>query len=124
MDGLFFTDDHEYVEVKEEVGVVGITDYAQDALGDIVYVEVPEVGAIIEKGDEAGVVESVKSASEIYAPVSGEVIEVNEALADTPSLLNEDAEGEGWIYKIKLSDVEEAVNLKTEADYKAYIESL
>ncbi len=124
MDGLFFTDDHEYVEVKGEEGVVGVTDYAQDALGDIVYVEVPEVGKKLEKGDEVGVVESVKSASEMYSPVSGEVIEVNENLADAPALLNEDAEGEGWIYKIKLSDQEEVKNLKTEAEYQTYLESV
>ncbi len=124
MDGLFFTDDHEYVEVKGEEGVVGITDYAQDALGDIVYVEVPEVGKKLEKGDEVGVVESVKSASEMYSPVSGEVIEVNENLADAPALLNEDAEGEGWIFKIKLNDPEEVKNLKTEADYQTYLESV
>src|SRR5918992_4624314 len=97
-----YTKDHEYVRVEGDTGVVGITDYAQEQLGDVVYVELPEVGRAVAKGDEAAVVESVKAASEIYAPVSGEGVEGNGALEGAPGTVNEDAQGRGWFLKIKI----------------------
>jgi len=126
MSDIFFTEEHEYVKVEgdDDIATVGVSDYAQEALGDIVYVELPEVGAVFAQGEQAGVVESVKSASEIYAPVSGEVIEVNEDLSDSPAKVNQDAMDDGWIYKIKMEDVSELKNLKNETEYKNYIESL
>lgn len=117
----YYTEDHEWIDVDGDIGTVGVTDYAQDKLGDLVYVEVPEVGKTLAKGAESAVVESVKAASEVYAPVSGEVIEVNEALADKPELVNSDAEGEGWFYKLKLSDPSELDKLKNKADYKEHV---
>ena len=103
---------------------VGISDHAQEALGDVVFVELPEVGRTLSAGQEAGVVESVKAASDIYAPVSGEVTEVNAALGDTPALVNEDAEGKGWFMKIKLADPKEVDALMDAAAYKTFIEGL
>lgn len=99
-----YTKDHEYIRVEGSTGTVGITNYAQDQLGDIVFVELPAVGAVVQQGDEAAVVESVKAASEIYAPVSGTVTEVNEALSGDPGLINNAAESDGWIYRLTLSD--------------------
>ena len=119
-----FTRDHEWVRVEGETAVVGITDYAQEQLGDVVYVELPEVGRSVSQGDEAAVVESVKAASEVYAPVSGEVIEVNGGLADAPAGVNEDAMGDGWFLKLKLSDASELGGLMSEDDYKAYLAEL
>lgn len=119
---LLFTTEHEYVLVKDGVGYVGISDYAQDALGDIVYVELPEVDAELSVGDPMGVVESVKSASDIFAPVSGTVVEVNEALEDQPELLNENAM-ENWIAAIQLSDESDLDDLMDEEEYKAFLES-
>jgi len=123
MSKLFFTEEHEYIDIEDKIGTVGISDYAQNALGDVVYIELPEVGAKFNKGDQAGVVESVKSASEIYAPMSGEVIEVNEILNDEPALVNASAMSDGWIYKIKISDEAEFDSLKDEEAYKEFIES-
>jgi len=102
-----FTPDHEYLRVEGSTGTVGITPYAQEALGDIVFVELPEVGKVLKKGDEAAVVESVKAASEIYAPVSGTVTEVNTTLSGEPGLINSDPEAGGWIYKIEIADAGE-----------------
>ena len=110
-----FTPDHEYVRVEGATGVVGITPYAQEALGDIVFVELPSVGKVLKKGDEAAVVESVKAASEIYAPVAG--TEVNEARAGEPGLINTDPEAGGWIYKIAIADAGELDALLDDAAY-------
>ena len=116
-----FTEDHEWLRVEGELGTVGITPYAQGELGDIVYVELPEVGTEVEKGAEVAVVESVKAASEVYAPVSGEVIEINEAIAAKPALINEDAMGEGWFVVIRLADPSETEGLMDEAAYRDHI---
>ncbi len=119
-----YTKEHEWIRVEEGVGVVGITEYAQEQLGDIVYVELPEVGAGMTKGAEAAVVESVKAASEIYAPVGGEVTEVNQNLADNPGTVNTDAMGEGWFFKMKIADTGEVARLMDGVDYQEYVESL
>lgn len=119
---LLFTNEHEYVLVKEGIAYVGISDYAQEQLGDIVYVELPEVDSEVAVGDPMGVVESVKSASDVFAPVSGTIVEVNEALEDQPELLNEDAM-ENWIAAVQLSDESELDDLMDEAEYKAFLES-
>jgi glycine cleavage system H protein len=120
----YFTQDHEWIEVDGETGTVGISDYAQSQLGDIVFVEVPEEGKSLSKGDDAAVVESVKAASDVYAPVSGTVIEGNAALADDSSLVNSDPEGEGWFFKITLSDASELDQLMDEQAYAAFVEKL
>lgn len=116
-----YTEDHEWISMDGEVGTVGITAHAQEQLGDIVFVELPDTGKTLAKGDEAGVVESVKAASEIYAPVAGEIVEVNEALADTPGTANTDPTGAGWFFKIKLSDPGELEGLMDEAAYNDLI---
>jgi glycine cleavage system H protein len=120
----YFTEDHEWIDVDGDTGTVGITDYAQGQLGDIVFVEVPDEGKELSKGDEAAVVESVKAASDIYAPVSGTVIEGNAALADDSSLVNSDPEGEGWFFKITLSDTSELSGLMDEGKYEAFVAKL
>jgi glycine cleavage system H protein len=112
-----FTEDHEYIRLDGATGVVGITNYAQDQLGDIVFVELPSVGQKLKKGDEAAVVESVKAASEIYSPASGTVIEVNTALTGEPGLINSAADGDGWIYKLKLDSTAEFDTLMDAAAY-------
>ncbi len=121
---IYFTEDHEYIRVDGDVGTVGISDYAQSQLGDVVYVELPDVGTQFDQADETGVIESVKVASEIYAPVSGEVVEVNEVLGDSPSLVNDDPEGDGWLYKIKIHDDSELSSLKDEDDYADFTDNL
>lgn len=120
----YFTEDHEWIDVDGDVGTVGISDYAQGALGDIVFVDVPEEGRALSKGDEAAVVESVKAASDVYAPVSGTVVEGNAQLADEPALANSDPEGEGWFFKITLSDVSELDALMDETAYAAFVAKL
>lgn len=120
----YYTEDHEWIELDGEIGTVGITDYAQGQLGDIVFVEVPDEGKTLGKGDEAAVVESVKAASDVYSPVSGTVIEGNPALADQPALVNEDPEGEGWFFKLTLSDTSELDGLMDEAAYEAFVSKL
>jgi glycine cleavage system H protein len=120
----YFTEDHEWVDVDGDIGTVGITDYAQGQLGDIVFVDVPEEGKTVTKGDEAAVVESVKAASDVYSPVSGIVIEGNADLADNPGLVNEDADGEGWFFKLTLSDLDELKDLMDEAKYDAFVAKL
>ena len=120
----YFTDEHEWVEVEGDTATVGITDYAQEQLGDIVFVEVPEVGTELEQGDDAAVVESVKAASDVYAAVSGEVIEVNEALEEEPGLANTSAEEDGWFFRLTLSDKEELDDLMDEKAYKAFVGGL
>ena len=119
---LRFTKDHEWVRLDGDLAIVGITDYAQSQLGDVVYVELPEIGRRVEKGKEAGVVESVKAASEVYAPVSGEVAEVNEALATDPAKVNADPMGEGWFLKLHLTDPKELDGLLDEAAYQSFVE--
>ena len=120
----YFTEDHEWIDVDGDVGTVGISDYAQSQLGDIVFVEVPDEGRQIAKGDEAAVVESVKAASDVYAPVSGTVVTGNVALADDPSLVNSDPEGEGWFFKLTLSDTSELDALMDEAASAAFVAKL
>lgn len=115
-----YTEDHEWIRIEDGIGTVGITDHAQEQLGDIVFIEVPDVGRTLSKGDDAAVVESVKAASEVYAPVSGEVTEANAALAEAPQTVNEDPTGAGWLYKIKLSDPSQLDELMDEAAYKAH----
>lgn len=124
MTQVLFSEDHEYIKIENGIGTVGITDFAQKALGDVVYVELPKIGATVAKGGQAGVVESVKSASEIYSPVSGEITEVNQALSDDPALVNADPHGAAWFYKIKIGDDSELASLKDEAAYKAYTDGL
>ncbi|WP_448586320.1 glycine cleavage system protein GcvH [Thermaurantiacus sp.] len=119
-----FTKDHEWIEVSGEEATVGITGYAQGQLGDVVFVELPEPGRTVEKGKEAAVVESVKAASEVYAPVSGTVIEVNAALAEDPSLVNSAAEGAGWFFRLRLADPAELEGLMDEAAYRAFVATL
>jgi glycine cleavage system H protein len=121
---LYFTKDHEWVQVDGDVATVGISDHAQEALGDIVFAEVPEAGRSLSKGAEAAVVESVKAASDVYAPVSGEVVEGNSAIADDPALINRDPEGEGWFFKLKLADTSELDGLMDEAAYREWVKSL
>ena len=120
----YFTEDHEWVDVDGDVATVGITDYAQQQLGDIVFVELPEEGKTFDKGDDAAVVESVKAASDVYAPVSGEVLEVNGALEAEPALVNGDAEEEGWFFKLRLTDAEELTSLMTESAYAKFVQDL
>jgi glycine cleavage system H protein len=118
---LKYASSHEWVRVEGDVVVVGITDHAQDALGDLVYVELPEVGDTLNAGDEAGVVESVKAASDVYAPVSGEVIAINEALGDAPEIINNDPYNDGWMYKIRMSDPAELDDLLSAENYDAEV---
>lgn len=115
-----YTEDHEWVKVDGDIAIVGITEHAQDALGDVVFVELPEVGKTLAQKDVAGVVESVKAAADVYMPVSGEVVEVNQALADEPSLANSDPMGAGWFFKVKLAKADEVAALLDEAAYKAF----
>jgi glycine cleavage system H protein len=120
MSNIRYTKDHEWIRVDGNEATIGITDFAQGQLGDIVFVELPEIGRCVEKGKEAGVVESVKAASEVYAPASGEVTAVNTGLADDPARVNSDAMGEGWFYKIKLADAKDLGDLMDEGAYKAF----
>ena len=117
-----YTKDHEYISVEDGVGTVGITNNAQEKLGDVTYVEVPAVGKMVKRADAVGVVESVKAASDVYTPVSGAVVQVNIALADKPELVNEDAEGAAWFFKIKLADPSELDELMDRDAYLAYAE--
>ena len=119
-----YTKEHEWVRIEDGHAVIGITEYAQEQLGDVVYVELPEAGRAFDRGDEAAVIESVKAASEIYAPAAGEVTEANQVLADDPAKINSDAMGEGWIFKIKLSDPGQVESLMDEAAYAEYVQGL
>ena len=119
-----YTKEHEWIRLDGDVAVVGITEHAQSQLGDVVYVELPEVGKSFAAGDEAAGVESVKAASEVYAPAGGEVVDVNAALADAPATVNEDAEGKGWFLKLKLKDPAELEKLMSAEQYKDYIATL
>ena len=118
-----YSEDHEWIRIEDGVATVGITDYAQEQLGDVVFVELPEAGTTLEKGGQAAVVESVKAASEVYAPLSGEVTESNSALADDPSLANSDPTGGGWFFKMTLADSGQLEGLMDEAAYKAHVEA-
>jgi glycine cleavage system H protein len=119
-----YTRDHEYIRVEGDTGTVGITDYAQSQLGDVVYVELPTVGKTVQKGGEAAVVESVKAASEVYAPVSGEVVEVNSELEGAPGTVNEDPAGRGWFLKIRFTDKAELDGLLSEEQYQDFVKTL
>jgi len=119
-----YTKDHEWIRLDGDVAAVGITTYAQSQLGDVVFVDLPKIGTRVAKGDEAAVVESVKAASEVYAPASGEVVAVNEALEAAPATVNQDAEGAGWFVKLKLTDVKELDDLMSAHDYQLYLETI
>lgn len=119
-----YTEDHEWIEIDGDVATVGITDYAQKALGDVVFVELPEVGATFSAGDEVAVVESVKAASEVYAPLTGDIVEVNEDLEGEPALVNSDSTGNGWFFKMKLANVADLDDLMDEAAYNAHVAGL
>lgn len=121
MTKTYYSQSHEYVRVEDGTATIGISDHAQSQLGDIVFVELPESGRSFSKGDEAAVVESVKAASEVYSPIAGETTESNEALMDNPALANEDPEGEGWFFKIKISDEGELGALMSPEDYAAFV---
>ena len=124
MSTVKFTDEHEWIRLEGDIATVGITDYAQNQLGDVVYVELPQPGQKVEKGKEAAVVESVKAASEVYAPLSGEVIEANQALVDEPATINADPMGRGWFMKLRLANKGELDGLMDEAAYKKFVEGL
>ena len=121
---VYFTKEHEWIRVDGDTATVGISNHAQEQLGDIVFVEVPEEGRSVSKGDDCAVVESVKAASDVYAPVSGDVTEGNSALADDPALINRDPEGEGWFFKLKLSNPGELDGLMDEAAYREWVQTL
>lgn len=120
----YFTDEHEWIDLEGDTATVGITDYAQEQLGDIVFVELPEVGTVIDKGKDAAVVESVKAASDVYSPVSGEVMEANPALEDDPSLVNTSPEEDGWFYKMAISDKSQLEGLMDAKAYKSFCDEL
>ncbi len=120
-DHLLYTETHEWVEVEDDVATTGITDFAQEQLGDLVYVELPEVGSSVVAGEVCGVIESVKAASDLYAPLSGEVVEVNEDLTDAPELINKDPYGDGWMFRIKLSDSSELDALLDAERYQKFV---
>ncbi|MEL6877832.1 MAG: glycine cleavage system protein GcvH [Pseudomonadota bacterium] len=120
----YFTDEHEWIDVEGDSATVGITDYAQEQLGDIVFVELPETGTQVEKGGEAAVVESVKAASDVYAPITGEVMETNGALEDDPALVNTSPEEEGWFFRLTIADSGELEGLMDDKAYKTFVESL
>ena len=120
MTTLLYTSDHEWLNIEGDVATVGITDYAQQQLGDVVFVELPKVGRTLKKAEAAAVVESVKAASDVYAPISGEVVEINEAITAEPALVNSDAAGKAWFFKVKIADKSELGGLMDEAAYKAH----
>ncbi|HSS63611.1 MAG TPA: glycine cleavage system protein GcvH [Gammaproteobacteria bacterium] len=125
MSDIKFTEDHEWIRMEdEETGVCGITDYAQDQLGELVFIELPETGLEVSQGSEAAVIESVKAAGELKAPVSGTIVEVNDALADEPEIVNNDPQGDGWFIKIKVQDSSELDALMDEDAYQKYVDGL
>ena len=121
MSTIKYTEDHEWISIDGDVATVGITNHAQEQLGDVVFVDLPEVGASVEKGGDAAVVESVKAASDVYAPIDGEIVEVNNSLVDDPSLVNSDAQGNGWFMKVKIADASQLEGLMDDAAYQAHI---
>lgn len=120
----YFTEEHEWIDVDGDIATVGITDHAQEQLGDIVFVDLPAEGATFDKGDDAAVVESVKAASDVYAPISGEVVEANGALENEPALVNTDPEEDGWFFKLRIADMSEFDGLMDEAAYKKFVAGL
>ncbi|MEE4152890.1 MAG: glycine cleavage system protein GcvH [Erythrobacter sp.] len=120
----YFTDEHEWIEIEDDIATVGITDYAQEQLGDIVFVELPEVGTMLDKGGDASVVESVKAASDVYSPITGEVTEINETLEEEPGLVNSSPEEDGWFYRMSVADKDELDGLMDEAAYKEFLANL
>ncbi len=124
MSTIGFTEDHEWVRLEGDIATCGITEYAQDQLGDVVFVELPEVGRTLAKGDEAAVVESVKAAAEVYAPLGGEVTEANDVIVELPATVNEDAMGQGWFYRMRVADASELEGLMDQAGYQSYLEGL
>ena len=120
----YFTDEHEWIDVEGDTATVGITDFAQGQLGDIVFVELPDVGSVIDKGKDAAVVESVKAASDVYAPISGEIMETNDALEDDPALVNTSPEEDGWFFKMTIGDKSQFEGLMDEAAYKSFCDGL
>ena len=124
MANALYTKDHEWIRLDGDVAAVGITTYAQSQLGDVVFVDLPKIGTHVTKGEEAAVVESVKAASEVYAPASGEVVAVNDALEAAPATVNQDAEGAGWFVKLKLTDAKELDDLMSAHDYQLYLETI
>ena len=124
MSDVRFTKDHEWVRVEGDTATVGISEYAQEQLGDVVFIELPNVGADVEAGGDAAVVESVKAASEVYAPIAGKIVEVNDDLEARPGLVNESAEDQGWFWRMEIADVDEIEELMSAADYKAFLEGL
>jgi glycine cleavage system H protein len=121
---VYFTREHEWIRVEGDTATVGISNHAQEALGDIVFAEVPEAGRRVNKGQEAAVVESVKAASDVYAPLSGEIIEGNQAVADDPALINSDPEGQGWFFKLRLDNPGELDGLMDEVSYHEWVKTL
>ncbi|MGD9543729.1 MAG: glycine cleavage system protein GcvH [Methylocystis sp.] len=124
MSDLQYSKDHEYVALDGDIATLGISDYAQSQLGDIVFIELPEVGKKVAKGKEIAVIESVKAASEVYSPVSGEVVEVNSDLGETPALVNDDPLGRGWLVKVRVSDSGECASLMDDAAYSSFLKTL
>ncbi len=120
----YYTKDHEWIRVEGSIGTVGVSEHAQEQLGDVVYVELPELGRNVKKGEQVAIVESVKAASEVYSPVSGKVIETNQRLTENPALVNEDAEGGAWFFRIELNDQSELANLMTADAYRDYLATL
>lgn len=118
-----YTTEHEWIRVEDSVCVLGITDYAQKELGEVVYVELPEVGQVFDAGDEIGTIESVKAVAEVYTPVAGEIVDVNESVADDPELLNDDPHGDGWLVKLKFSSTGDLKSLMNNVEYEEYISS-
>jgi glycine cleavage system H protein len=123
-DDFYYTKDHEWIKIEGKTGTVGITDFAQKQLGDVVYLELPEPGKTLEYHQSVGVIESVKAVSDIYSPVAGEVLEVNESLNDSPELVNEDPHNKGWILKIKIKDEADVEKLMSVSDYEKFLEGL
>lgn len=121
-EGLLYTEDHEWVRVEDDVCVVGITHFAQEELGEVVFVELPEVGQVFDAGDEIGTIESVKAVAEVYTPVAGEIVEVNEAVADEPELINEDPHHDGWLIKLRFSSADDLKKLMSADKYAAFVE--
>ncbi len=122
MSDTYFTEDHEWIRVEGDTAIVGITDHAQEQLGDLVFIELPEAGREVSKGEDAVVVESVKAASDVYAPIGGKITEVNDAVAGDPALVNREAEGEGWLFKLQIADNSELSGLMDAEAYRATIE--
>jgi len=121
MNEVRYTKEHEWIQLDGEVATIGITNHAQESLGDIVFVDLPEIGKVVSAGDDASVIESVKAASDIYSPVDGEIVEINNNLNDNAALINEKAESEGWIFKVKIIDIKQLENLMNSSDYEEFL---